>query len=339
MVVLRHAVAAAPRHAVGETRPGVTRRAVKNISTSRYRGRQFTVESIEASGKSVDDAILQGLARLKKRRDEVDVTIVQEPSRGAFGIGNKDARVRLTVRPAPASVGAIITPEMADALLGPDDEGEEETYDEEEDGEFEEEELESEEDAIEVPVLEPEAMLAAIQPDLVAGEGSEGTSDELIEVENPSEDDVQITVDVLQHILQYMNIRANVQVRSTNPLTLNIQGINENLGLLIGRRGETLSALQLLVGLIVGHRTKHRMRIIIDAENYRERREENLRSLALRVAQQVRNYRRSIALEAMPPHERRIVHIALADSKDISTESIGEGDARRVVISLKRPAR
>ena len=314
------------------------------------------MESIEASGKSVDDAILQGLARLKKRRDEVDVTIVQEPSRGAFGIGNKDARVRLTVRPAPASVGAIITPEMADALLGPDDEGEEETYDEEEDGEFEEEEfeedeyeeedgefeeeeLESEEEAIEVPVLEPEAMLAAIQPDLVAGEGSEGTSDELIEVENPSEDDVQITVDVLQHILQYMNIRANVQVRSTNPLTLNIQGINENLGLLIGRRGETLSALQLLVGLIVGHRTKHRMRIIIDAENYRERREENLRSLALRVAQQVRNYRRSIALEAMPPHERRIVHIALADSKDISTESIGEGDARRVVISLKRPAR
>ena len=159
------------------------------------------------------------------------------------------------------------------------------------------------------------------------------------EVEHPSDTDVAVTVDVLQHILQYMNIRAAIQVRSTNPLTLNIQGINENLGLLIGRRGETLSALQLLVSLIVSHRTKHRMRIIVDAENYRERREENLRSLALRVAQQVRNYRRSIALEAMPPHERRIVHIALAESKDISTESIGEGDARRVVISLKRPGR
>jgi spoIIIJ-associated protein len=162
---------------------------------------------------------------------------------------------------------------------------------------------------------------------------------EMQEVETPSNEDVQITVDVLQHILQYINIRSVVQVRSSNPLVLNIQGINEDLGLLIGRRGETLSALQLLVSLIVGHRTKHRMRIIIDAENYRERREENLRSLALRVAQQVRNYRRSIALEAMPPHERRIVHIALAESKDISTESIGEGDERRVVISLKRPGR
>jgi spoIIIJ-associated protein len=162
---------------------------------------------------------------------------------------------------------------------------------------------------------------------------------EMQEVEHPSHEDIAVTVDVLQHILQYMNIRASIHVRSESPLTLNIQGMNENLGLLIGRRGETLSALQLLVSLIVSHRTKHRMRIIVDAENYRERREENLRSLALRVAQQVRSYRRSIALEAMPPHERRIVHIALAESKDISTESIGEGDARRVVISLKRPGR
>jgi spoIIIJ-associated protein len=311
------------------------------------------VESIEASGKSVDDAVLQALAGLKKRRDEVEITVLQEPSRGTFGVGNKEARVRVTVR--SGSTAAIITPQMADAILGPD-EGEylqEEATNEfddefadddeavfEEGEEFDEEEYEEDE-------LEEEPILSFIP----AGSGkypSELLSDlgdvsavegEMQEVETPSSEDVDITVDVLQHILQYMNIRAMVQVRSTEPLTLNIQGINENLGLLIGRRGETLSALQLLVSLIVGHRTKHRMRIIIDAENYRERREENLRSLALRVAQQVRNYRRSIALEAMPPHERRIVHIALADSKDISTESIGEGDARRVVISLKRPAR
>jgi spoIIIJ-associated protein len=290
------------------------------------------VESIEASGKSVDDAVLQALANLKKRRDEVEITVLQEPSRGTFGIGNKEARVRVTVR--SGSIGAIITPQMADAILGPD---EEEYLEEEEAGEFDEEgELDEEEP---IPTFipagsgkYPSEMLSDLG-DVSAVEG------EMLEVETPSSEDVDITVDVLQHILQYMNIRAVVQVRSTDPLTLNIQGINENLGLLIGRRGETLSALQLLVSLIVGHRTKHRMRIIIDAENYRERREENLRSLALRVAQQVRNYRRSIALEAMPPHERRIVHIALSDSKDISTESIGEGDARRVVISLKRAVR
>ena len=162
---------------------------------------------------------------------------------------------------------------------------------------------------------------------------------ELQDVEKASREDIEVTVDVLQHILRHMNIHAAVQVRLDSPLTVNIHGMNENLGLLIGRRGETLAALQLLVNLIVSHRTKHRLRIVVDAENYRQRREENLRSLALRVAQQVRSYRRSIALEAMPPYERRIVHIALSDSKDISTESIGEGDERRVVISLKRPSR
>jgi spoIIIJ-associated protein len=318
------------------------------------------VESIEASGKSVEDAVLQGLARLKKRRDEVEVVVLQEPARGTFGIGNKEARVRVSVR--PAHVSAVITPEMADALLGPDEneledevfedddeaefedgegeEGEEEyedeEYEDEEGEEFEEGELAPAQFSSPVSSQLPTSAIAGILSNMDDISVAEG---EMQEVENPSNEDVQITVDVLQHILQYMNIRAVVQVRSTNPLTLNIQGINENLGLLIGRRGETLSALQLLVSLIVGHRTKHRMRITIDAENYRERREENLRSLALRVAQQVRNYRRSIALEAMPPHERRIVHIALADSKDISTESIGEGDERRVVISLKRPGR
>ena len=314
----------------------------------KIKGGKETVESIEASGKSVDEAILQALSRLGKRRDEVDVTVLQEPSRGAFGIGSKDARVRATVH--PANLGAVITPEMADAILGPDETfPEEELYVEDEEGEFgdedeefmDEDEKEGEFDEEEEPA--PFLSSPTISPELVASELGLGDvsviEGEMQEVETPTREDVEITVDVLQHILRYMNIPATVQVRSTNPLTLNIHGIHENLGLLIGRRGETLAALQLLVSLIVGHRTKHRMRIIIDAENYRQRREENLRSLALRVAQQVRNYRRSIALEAMPPHERRIVHIALSESKDISTESIGEGDARRVVISLKRAGR
>jgi spoIIIJ-associated protein len=233
---------------------------------------------------------------------------------------------------------------MADALFGPGGievplpEEDEELY--EEDEEDEDEEYEGDDD-LELDE-EPVPFIASNDlpfPSLTdqASDGADRT--ELQDVEYPSREDVEITVDVLQHILRYMNIHATVQVRSNTPLTLNIHGINENLGLLIGRRGETLASLQLLVSLIVSHRTKHRMRIVVDAENYRERREENLRSLALRVAQQVRNYRRSIALEAMPPHERRIVHIALSDSKDISTESIGEGDERRVVISLKRSGR
>jgi len=323
-----------------------------------------TVESIEASGKSVDEAVQQALLRLGKRREEVDIIVLQEPVRGTFGLGSKDARVRATVR--VGATGAVITPEMADAILGPDgpdvalpedelydedaneefldedEEEDEEFEDEEEEEEFEEDEEEEFEDEEEledstVPFISSAAFpVQQSEPEQTQANGS---ATPLQDVVTPSREDIEITVDVLQHVLRYMNIHATVQVRSTDPLTLNIHGINENLGLLIGRRGETLAALQLLVNLIVSHRTRHRMRIIVDAENYRQRREENLRSLALRVAQQVRSYRRSIALEAMPPHERRIVHLALSDSKDISTESIGEGDERRVVISLKRPGR
>jgi len=305
------------------------------------KGGNQKVESIEVSGKSVDEAVIQALSRLGKRRDEVEITVLQMPSRGAFGIGSKEARVRVSVR--TGNLSAVITPEMADAILGPDETfPEEELYmEEEEEGEFEdedEEELEEGELEEEEQFISSTNYIPELSSDLGLGDVSVAEG-EMQEVEVATREDVEITVDVLQHILRYMNIHATVQVRSNNPLTLNIHGIHENLGLLIGRRGETLAALQLLVSLIVGHRTKHRMRIVVDAENYRERREENLRSLALRVAQQVRNYRRSIALEAMPPHERRIVHIALSDSKDISTESIGEGEARRVVISLKRPGR
>ncbi len=306
------------------------------------------MESIEASGKSVEEAIQQALMRLGKRRNEVDISVLQEPSRGIVGLGSRDARVRVTVRPTASGTlspnNAVITPEMADAILGPDvpdlplpddDQYEEDEFDEEEEGE---EYIEDEEGEFEEEIVIPFNIPPPLQEAFDASTAST-TQEEVTEVETPTREDVEITVDILQHILRYMNLRASVQVRSTHPLTLNIQGINENLGLLIGRRGETLAALQLLVSLIFGHRTKRRIRIVIDAENYRERREANLRSLALRVAQQVRNYRRSIALEAMPPHERRIVHLALSDSKDISTESIGEGEERRVVISLKRPGR
>src|SRR2546423_11096895 len=128
---------------------------------------------MEGSGESVDEDILQALSRLGKRRDEVDVTIIQEPSRGAFGIGSKDARVRATVH--PANVGAVITPEMADAILGPDETfAEEEIYVEDEEGEFEDEdeefmdEDEKEEEFDEEEEPAPFLSFAPISPELAS---------------------------------------------------------------------------------------------------------------------------------------------------------------------------
>lgn len=136
---------------------------------------------------------------------------------------------------------------------------------------------------------------------------------------------------ILEDLLDLLELNGEVQVLSVNPPTLNI--VAADSGVLIGRRGESLDALQLLVNAMVSHRVHARVRISVDVEHYRSRREQNLQSLALRVAERVREVRQPLALEAMPAYERRIVHMALQDNPDVETASIGEGEARKVVIS------
>jgi len=122
---------------------------------------------------------------------------------------------------------------------------------------------------------------------------------------------------------------------NTAPIAFNIEG--DDLGILIGRRGLTLAALQYIVRLIVGHQTKTWVPIIVDAEGYKERRHEALKALALRMADHVKTRGAPFTLEPMPAYERRIIHLALADNADVFTESIGEGESRKVVIKPKHP--
>ncbi len=117
------------------------------------------------------------------------------------------------------------------------------------------------------------------------------------------------------------------------PITFDIKG--DDLGILIGRRGQTLSCLQYMVRLIVAHQTKTWLPIVIDVEGYKQRRYEALRALAWRVAEEVKAKETSFTLKPMPAYERRIIHLSLADHSDVTTESIGEGEARRVVILPK----
>ena len=120
------------------------------------------------------------------------------------------------------------------------------------------------------------------------------------------------------------------------PIAFNIEG--EDLGILIGRRGQTLSSLQYLLRLIVGRKTNTWLPIVIDAESYKQRRYEALQALAHRMAENVKTKGTPFTLEPMPPYERRIVHMALANHSAVYTESIGEGESRKVVIKPKRPA-
>jgi len=150
-------------------------------------------------------------------------------------------------------------------------------------------------------------------------------------------------VDVLQTMLDLMGLDTVVEARPPQTpgdgvdlvaAVLDVTG--EDLGVLIGRRGDTLASLQYVLNLIMRRRTRSHLIFGVDVEGYRRRREDSLCNLALRMADRVRASGQSLTLEPMPPAERRIVHITLADDPDVLTVSIGEGDARKVAITPRR---
>lgn len=154
-------------------------------------------------------------------------------------------------------------------------------------------------------------------------------------------DVAEVARGVLEELLARMGVVASVAAETGaaveeggSPLTLDITG--EDLGILIGRRGQTLASVQYIVRLIVGHKTQVWLPIVVDVEGYKRRRNERLQALAWRLAEQVRTRRTPFTLEPMLAYERRIIHIALADHPDVTTESIGEGESRRVVIRPKQ---
>jgi spoIIIJ-associated protein len=151
-------------------------------------------------------------------------------------------------------------------------------------------------------------------------------------------DAVEVAKEVLETLISLMKITAEVTVLQANtselPVTLNIEG--EDLGVLIGRRGQALASLQYVVRLIVAEKLKVWVPINIDIAGYKKRRYESLQDLALRLAEQVKRSRRLIMLEPMPADERRIIHLALTDHPDVTTQSMGEGDMRKVAILLKK---
>jgi len=243
--------------------------------------------SIEITARTVEQAIEKGLEQLGLSRDQVDVEVLRQGSRGLLGLLSEDAVVRVSPK-SPSS------PQIEEA------------------GElYEEEEEESRHRA---------------------GEQATGDPDEA----------GRLGVQVLQKLLQEMGLRARVTRADTvldsqtgvDAVLLNVSG--DDVGGLIGRRGETLRDLQFLTCLMVSRDLQHWPNLMVDVEHYRARRERTLTDLARRMADQVRKSGESVALEPMPPNERRIVHLALRDEADVFTESIGQGERRKVTIFPKR---
>jgi len=156
-------------------------------------------------------------------------------------------------------------------------------------------------------------------------------------------DVAEIAKGILERMLTLMGVAGSVaplaqpivegEKETTASVTLNIKG--DDLGILIGRRGQTLSSLQHIVRLIVSHQTEAWVPIIIDVEGYKQRRYRALQTFAQQMAEQVKAKEAPFTFEPMPAYERRIIHLALADHPDVTTQSIGEGEARKVVIMPK----
>ncbi len=147
----------------------------------------------------------------------------------------------------------------------------------------------------------------------------------------PEEDVVSPVVEILDTLLGLMGVQGQVEVQSKElPLGLNIKG--DDLGILIGRRGQTLVALEYITKLIVVRRLKAWVPLTVDVGGYKRRRHDSLQKLALYLAEQVKSRRRAMPMEPLPADERRIIHLALADHPDVTTQSIGDGENRKIVI-------
>jgi spoIIIJ-associated protein len=251
--------------------------------------------TLEIIALTINEAIEKGLTDLGLPRESVDIEILDEGSRGLFGLGTRQARVRLTVKDASAV------------------ENEPETLPEVEEKSF----LEAEdEEPIEAPVR--------IQP-----------------TNAKEEIPLHVAQETVTELLEKMGVKALVtasygeadDMRGTVPILVDITG--NDLSVLIGKRSETLNALQYISRLIISKELGQSVTVVIDVEGYRNRREHQIRQLARRMADQAIKTGRKQTLEPMPPNERRIIHMELRDEPLVTTESYGEEPHRKVTIIPK----
>ncbi|GAB6990949.1 RNA-binding cell elongation regulator Jag/EloR [Paenibacillus pini] len=238
------------------------------------------MSKVVTSGKTVEEAVTQGLSQLGVSRERVSIHIVSQPSKGFLGlIGVKAAKVELSLLPDPVHQPV----ETAETLP-----------------------------------LDPIISEAPLEQ-LKSQSG-----------QDPYEEAVQFVTDVATSM--GLDVKVEVQ-HAKDSTTLHIFG--PDLGLMIGRRGQTLDSLQYLANIVANRNSSSYIRLVLDAENFRERRRKTLEDLADRLAGRVIRTRKEVVLEPMSPQERKVIHFSLQDHPQVKTYSKGEEPNRRVVITLK----
>ena len=283
---------------------------------------------IDVTGKTEEEAIQNALAQLGMDRDDVSVEILERAKSGFLGMGAKPARVRVTYGPDEAPMEEVAVPVKPAVVEKPEKKEEPKPQ------------PKSQQPRQPKPQQQPRQPR---QP-----KPQQPRREERVErVEKPiaapavdlpectDDNAVRITA-FLTGLLEHMDSPAAVKVYEEEKGRYKVILEGQKLGALIGRRGETLDAIQQLTNYAVNSGSEKRIRIHVDAENYRARREASLESLAMKVAAKVKKYRRSVTLEAMNAYERHVIHAALQDVKGVTTYSVGTEPNRRVVVAYDR---
>ena len=272
--------------------------------------------SIRVSAKTVDDAITEALIQLGVTSDRLEYEVIEKGSAGFLGIGMKQAVIEARRKPEPKEekVEEPVVKEPVKAepkkveAVQPQKAAAEKKADEPQKAAFEK--------AVEKEVKEEvkkETKLVEVQPQTI-----------------------KAVEDFLKNTMKAMDMEVELKTEIDQDGALCVDMSGEHMGILIGKRGQTLDSLQYLANRVANKHQEGYVRVKLDTENYRARREETLRHLAKNIAHKVKRNRRPVALEPMNPYERRIIHSALQSDPYVMTHSEGEEPFRKVVITLKK---
>lgn len=285
------------------------------------------MEYIEVTGKSVDEAITNACLKLETSSDKIEYEVIDKGSNGLFGIFNsKPAKIKARVKSGVDSVDEEFK-EFEKKVINETIEVKKEAS---------KKEAVKAEKAVEVKDNTAEHKALATENTVEADKEETAVKAEPKAVLSNEEIESRIN-NFLNDMFEAMEISVEVKITfDTEDECVNVELLGDNMGLLIGKRGQTLDSIQYLTSLVVNKGKEKYVRIKVDTENYRQRRKDTLESLAKNIAYKVKRSRRSVALEPMNPYERRIIHSALQNDKFVSTKSEGEEPFRHVVVYLDR---
>ena len=294
------------------------------------------MEYIEVTGRTIDDALTNACLKLETTSDNIEYEVIEKGSNGLFGIFNsKPTKIKAKVKAGVSSVDDEFSKLEAKEKKSIDD-----TIKSEIKAESKKEVVKETEKAV-----KEETAPKADNSKVSATQAVNASEEDLEEKANNNEprpvlsnEEIESRIRTfLGDMFSAMDIPVEVKITfDTEEECVNVELIGENMGLLIGKRGQTLDSIQYLTSLVLNKGKEKYVRIKVDTENYRQRRKDTLESLAKNIAYKVKRSRRSVALEPMNPYERRIIHSALQGDKFVSTKSEGEEPFRHVVVYLDR---